>query len=93
MLNINLQVKSEDRKIKIGNNLEQLSKEYGITPFHKQGYRKVIRLLREDQKKTILFCIDHWCSNRAFVHLQGNPSELDKILATSMRGDLDYLSV
>lgn len=90
MLNINLQVSDKD-KVAIKQNLQDMSNEYGITPFYKYGYKQVIPLLKEEQRKTILFCTEHKYPNRGFVHLQLNPSELDKKLAKSLKGDLDYL--
>ena len=90
MININLQIK-DSYKPMLRDNLKKLSLEYGINSFSKYGYTNVIQLLKEEQSKTILFCIDHRCSDRAYIHLQLNPSELDKTLTKSLRGDLDYL--
>ena len=90
MLNINLQLNEEGIK-QVEKNLIEMSEQYGITPFTKYGYREVIPLLTEEQKKSILFCSNHKYPSRPYVHLQLNPSELDKTLATSLRGDLDWL--
>lgn len=90
MLNINLQLNNKDQ-LKVKQNLVDISNEYGITPYPRYGYKRVIPLLREEQDKTILFCTDHKYPKRGFVHLQLNPSKLDKKLAKSLRGDLDYL--
>jgi hypothetical protein len=90
MLNINLQIKDSYKSI-LRDNLKQLCLEYGINSFSKYGYANVVQLLKEEQGKTILYCIDHRYSDRAYIHLQLNPSELDKTLTKSLRGDLDYL--
>lgn len=90
MLNINLQLRQKGKE-QVQQNLEQMSLEYGINPFNKYNYRQSISLLREEQSKSILFCTDHKCTSRPFVHVQVNPSELDKPLARSLRGDLDWL--
>lgn len=91
MIYVNLQVKNEDHQEELRQNLEQYSKECGVPVFSKQGYKQVIQLMKEEQSKGINYCIDHKYPNRGYVHLQGNTSELDKPMATSLSGDLKYL--
>lgn len=91
MIYVNLQVKSEEHQEELRQNLEQYSKELGVPVYSKQGYRYAIQLMKEEQSKGIYYCIDHKFPNHGYVHLQGNTSELDKSMATSLSGDLKYL--
>lgn len=90
MLNINLKL-SNKGAMKVDHNLHDMSLQCGLSPFYKYGYRQTIPLLRDEQAKTILFGTNPKYSTRPYVHLQLNPSGLDKELATSLRGDLDWL--
>jgi hypothetical protein len=90
MLYINLQLNDIER-LEVIKNLHQLCNEYGIKSFVKYGYSNAVQLLKEEQDKTIIFCIDPKYPDRSFVHLQLNPSALDKTLAKSLKADLVYL--
>lgn len=90
MLNINLKL-SNKGTMKVDHNVTDMSLQCGLTPFYKYGYKQTIALLQEEQSKAILFCKDPKYSTRPYIHLQLNPSELDKRLAASLREDLNWL--